>query len=181
MKQIYLFLADGFEEIEAVTTTDILRRAELHVTTVSIGSSHTVVGAHGIAIEADTLFDDVDFSDAELLILPGGMPGTSHLDAHEGLKQLLVAHHAKGKKLAAICAAPLILGKLGLLNGIPAICYPGYESYLHNAQISSARVAFGQQIITAAGPGCSVEFGLAIVANLCGDDVSVSVAKVLIA
>src|ERR1035437_5610510 len=114
--KVFIFLADGFEEIEAIAPIDIFRRADIDVTTVSISNEKSVRGAHNITVQADCLFKEVDFSTNDLLYLPGGMPGTRNLDAHEGLKNLLLKQADNNKKIAAICAAPSILGKLGLLN-----------------------------------------------------------------
>ena len=122
---IYVFLATGFEEVEAVAPIDVCRRAGLEVTTVSITNELTVMGAHGVGFVADTLFADNDYSDADMLFLPGGMPGSTNLDAHEGLRQVILAHNKAGKALAAICAAPLVFGNLGLSKGKKMTCYPG--------------------------------------------------------
>lgn len=159
----YVFLADGFEEIEAVVTIDILRRAEVEVQTISISSLKEVNGAHGISIIADQLFEEVDFSDAEMLILPGGMPGTKNLEAHLGLKTLLAEQAAKNRYIAAICAAPSILGKMGLLRGMEAVCFPGFESSLLGATLSTEKVVHSNTIITAKGAGVATEFALKIV------------------
>ena len=160
MKQLLLFLAPGFEEIEAISTIDILRRAGLSVASVSITGDLTVVGAHGIAIEADSLYPEIDFSNAAMLILPGGMPGTKNLNIHEGLKAALTSFAQSGKPLAAICAAPRILGQLGLLQGKDATCYPGNEIYLKGARLSKKKVVQDGPLITAAGPGVAAEFAL---------------------
>ena len=117
MKQVYLFLAEGFETIEALTVVDILRRAGIPITTVSITDNKEVISAHKIKVEADEIFATCDFSDASMLVLPGGMPGTTNLEAHEGLSALIDEAYEKGIKLAAICAAPSILGKKGFLKG----------------------------------------------------------------
>lgn len=117
MKKVSIFLAEGFEEVEALTPADLLRRAGAEVTLVSIGDKKEVAGSHGIIITADRLFVDTDFADADLLILPGGMPGTLNLKACDPLLELLKEHNARGKKLAAICAAPTVLGHAGLLDG----------------------------------------------------------------
>ena len=116
MKEVFVFLAEGFEETEAVATIDVVRRAEIKVTTVSISDNYLVKGAHDISVQADRLFSEADFSKGSMLILPGGMPGASNLDNHTGLKNLLKEYVAQDKKIAAICAAPLVLGGLGLLQ-----------------------------------------------------------------
>ncbi len=127
MKKVSIFLADGFEEVEALTPTDLLRRAGAEVTLVSTGDKKEVAGSNGIVITADHLFAEMDFTEMDLLVLPGGMPGTLNLKACEPLLELLKEHHAKGRRLAAICAAPTVLGHAGLLNGKKATCYPGCE------------------------------------------------------
>jgi len=164
----YIFLADGFEEIEAITPIDILLRAQIEVIRVSISNTLTIIGAHNIIVQADNLFEENDFSDADILILPGGMPGTKNLDAHEGLKIAISKHAALGKPIAAICAAPLILGKMGLLKNMEAICYPGNEHLLEGAIISQQKVVKDGAIITAKGAGVAVQFALKIVETLKG-------------
>ncbi len=132
-KKVYIFLADGFEEVEALTPVDVLRRADINVTTVSISNDLTVTGAHHISILADVLFTDLDFSDADMLVLPGGLTGTHNLNDHKELIDLLLDFSAKGKLIGAICAAPLILGQQKLLENKNATCYPGFEDHLINA------------------------------------------------
>lgn len=167
---IYAFLATGFEEVEAIAPIDVLRRAGLEVTTVSITDQTTVLGAHGIPVVADTLFAEVDFSDADLLFLPGGMPGASNLDAHDGLRQLILAHHAAGKPLAAICAAPLVYGNLGLAQGKRMTCYPGFEQYLTGATYTGAPVERDGLMFTGKGPGAALALGYLLVEHFCGKE-----------
>lgn len=174
---IFVFLAEGFEEIEAIVPIDIFRRADIKVTTVSISLGLEVCGAHGIKVLADTIFDEADFSQNDLIFLPGGMPGTTHLDAHTSLKKLLTKQVSENKPIAAICAAPLILGKLNLLNGLEAICYPGFEEHLLGATISKSKCVTSGLISTAKGAGVAMEFALKIVENLKGKDVSEKVAN----
>lgn len=164
---IYLFLANGFEEIEALTPVDILRRAGKEVTTVGIGG-RTVIGAHGIPVTADIA--DAEFRDnaPEMIILPGGMPGTKNLDASETVEKALSSALATGSYIAAICAAPTILGKRGLLNGKHAVCFPGMEKELHGALLSADRIVRDGNYITAAGMGVALPFSLALVEALCG-------------
>lgn len=168
MKKVFVFLADGFEEIEAIGTMDVLRRGELDVTAVSIHDRKEVTGAHNIKVCADTCFADTDFSGGDLLVLPGGMPGASNLNAHEGLKNLLKQYNAEGKRLAAICAAPLVLGGLGLLAGKRATCYPSFEPTLTGATPVEDGVVTDGLITTGKGPGYAVAFGLELVALLQG-------------
>ena len=166
---IYLFLANGFEEVEALCPLDLLRRAGLAVTTVGVGGD-VIVGAHGIAVQADvpdTLFRD---SKPDMIILPGGMPGTKHLDESRTVDTALRAASANGAYLTAICAAPMVLGKRGYLKGKEATCFPGVEEYLEGATLSKARVVTDGRTVTAAGMGVAMEFGLALVALLQGKD-----------
>jgi len=180
MKCIYLFLAPGFEEIEAIATIDILRRAGLEVKSVSISGDLKVTGAHGISVEADCLYPEINFEDAEMLVLPGGMPGTKNLNVNEGLKAALMQHAKAGKALAAICAAPMILGQLGLLDGKEATCYPGFEMHLKGAILSEYMVVQDGNIITASGPGVAAEFALQIVEHFEGEEKMEEVSKGLL-
>ncbi|MBQ8287362.1 MAG: DJ-1/PfpI family protein [Clostridia bacterium] len=157
---IYIFLADGFEEIEALTPVDVFRRAGLDTVTVSISDSYTVIGSHNIAVAADKLLSEVDLADADLLLLPGGMPGARHLGACTPLRDAVSAHAGAGKPVAAICAAPSVLGALGLLRGKEAICYPGFEDALIGATISEKKVVRDGNIVTAAGMGVALDFAL---------------------
>ena len=165
---IYLFLAEGFEEIEALAPLDLMRRAGLAVTTVGVGGT-SVTGSHGITVQADIA--DADYRDEapEMVILPGGMPGTLNLAASKTVQGAIEAANKTGAYLAAICAAPSILGDLGLLAGKEAICYPGFEDRLRGARISEKRVVRDGRIVTAAGMGVAVEFGLELVSLLCGE------------
>ena len=162
---IYMFLANGFEEVEALCPLDLLRRAGLQVTTVGIGGD-TVVGAHGIAVQADmpdTMYRD---SRPEMIILPGGMPGTRHLDESRTVDSALRAAAASNAYLAAICAAPLVLGKRGYLVGKRATCFPGFEDDLTGATLCTDGVVVDGRVITARGMGVALKFGLALVATL---------------
>ncbi|MDR0814474.1 MAG: DJ-1/PfpI family protein [Bacteroidales bacterium] len=180
MKKVFLFLAEGFEETEAVATIDVLRRGGLSVTTVSISDNRTVTGAHGIPVTADVLFEKADIDEGDMLVLPGGMPGASNLNAHKGLPEQLKKYAADGKKIAAICAAPLVLGGLNLLQGKKATVYPGYESTLKGAEYVKTAVVTDGNIITGRGPGFVFEFALAIVAELQGKTKADEVAEGLL-
>lgn len=167
----FLFLATGFEEIEALTVVDVLRRAGMDVKTVSITSDREVKGAHGIGVEADLLFKETDFGDAEWLIVPGGMPGAENLHNFHALNSLLKGHAVKGK-IAAICAAPaVVLGPLGILNGREVTCYPGFEDGIlaGGAIRRDAPVVAHDNLITANGPSSALIFALAIVAKSLGE------------
>lgn len=167
---IYAFLATGFEEVEALGPIDVMRRAGLTVKTVSITDELTVVGAHGVGIVADTMFADNDYTDADLLFLPGGMPGAANLDAHEGLHRIILAHHEAGKPLAAICAAPMVFGHLGLSKGKKMTCYPGFEQHLTGATYTAALVQRDGLLFTGKGPAAALALGYALVEHFCGTD-----------
>lgn len=168
MKKVALFLADGFEEIEALGTVDILRRAEVEVTTVSINNTREVIGAHQVKIIADALFSEIDFSSADMLVLPGGMPGAQNLKEHKALQQRILEFAQKNKLIAAICAAPMVLGSLQLLKGKKATAYPGFESELVGAEVTNQAVAVDGNITTGKGPGLMFDFALQLVEELAG-------------
>ena len=155
---IIVLLANGFEEIEALTPVDMLRRAGLTVKTVSIGE-RTVLGSHGIPVIADMTYDEFDLStDVELVIIPGGMPGSLNLDGSEFVDKIIAKANNDGARLAAICAAPLVLGRRGLLNGKRATCYPGFEKELSGATPTGEAVVTDGLITTARGMGVALEF-----------------------
>ena len=165
---VYELLADGFEEIEALAPADLLRRAGISIVTVSIGEGSVVTGAHGISVATDAHISDIeDCSDAEMLILPGGMPGTTNLNASEDVHKLIDSAVENGKRIAAICAAPMILGEKGLLNGKNATCYPGFEAHLKGAKEVGGRVVTDGLVTTAKGAGAAVEFALELISLLC--------------
>lgn len=168
MKKVALFLADGFEEIEALATIDILRRADIEVQTVSISGGKNVTGAHNVTVLTDAIFGETDFSQTEVLVLPGGMPGAKNLNEHEDLRKLLADFHAQGKDIAAICAAPMILGGLGILKGKRATCYPGFEPELVGAKVTEESVVADENIITGKGPGLAFDFALRLVEKIAG-------------
>ncbi len=168
---MYVFLAEGFEEIEALAPVDVMRRAGLHVTTVSITDNLTVKGAHGIPVVADATFDELDYADAALLFLPGGLPGATNLEACAELGRLLVAKAACPDVIvSAICAAPLVLGGLGLLQGKKATCYPGFEETMKGATYTAAKVTIDGNVFTACGPAAAWELGFTFVCHFCGAD-----------
>ncbi|MCR5775669.1 MAG: DJ-1/PfpI family protein [Lachnospiraceae bacterium] len=175
-----VFLAEGFEEAEAIVPIDIARRAGIEVTTVSISEEIYVTGSHDIQIKADEVLSAVDISAFDMLMLPGGMPGTVNLEASEELKTALVSAKNDGKYLAAICAAPRILGNLGLLENERATVYPGNESCLKGAKIDmAAKAVTSGRMITSRGMGCAVEFGHDIVAALAGEAKAAEVLKAI--
>lgn len=166
---IAILLADGFEEIEALTPLDVLRRAGLNAKTVAIGSK-IAVGSHGIAVVCDMNADEVDLSEVTTVIFPGGMPGSLNLDASPFSDKIISAVLKNGGRLAAICAAPLVLGRRGLLDGKRAVCYPGFEDELKGAKISSESVVTDGNITTARGMGVALAFSLELVRQIIGDD-----------
>lgn len=168
MENVYVFISDGFEEIEALTAIDVLRRAAINVEVVSITGQEKVTGAHDVPIICDSLFDAAAYGDASLLLLPGGMPNAGTLSEHEGLKKVVKDFYVSGKPVAAICAAPIVLGKQGLLKGKKVTCYPGFEPFLDGAVITGEKVIKDGNLITANGPGSAMCFALAVVELLCG-------------
>ncbi len=180
MKKIAIPLATGFEETEAITVIDILRRANLDVTTISIGETLVVDGAHGIKVNADKLFGEIDFDKMDMIVLPGGMPGTINLDNHIELKKRVIEFDLDEKWIGAICAAPSIIGKLGLLEDKEATCYPSFEDKLFNAKISEKTTVVADNIITSRGLGTAIEFALTIVENLISKENAEKLAKAII-
>ena len=177
---IYVFLATGFEDIEALAPLDIMRRAGLDVATVSITGEDLVASSHGVAVRADRLLSDVDWEAADMLVLPGGLPGSTNLDACTKLTESILRPHAEGKALAAICAAPMVFGHLGILKGRRATCYPGVETELEGAEYTGGIVEKDGNIITGKGPGASFEFGYAIVEHFLGEGASEGLRKGMI-
>lgn len=169
MKKVILFFANGTEEIEALTAVDLLRRAGAEVTLAGVGGT-ALVGSHGIRITADTTAEDAANGTYDMAVVPGGMPGTRHLDASEAVDAVLKKTAENGGYLAAICAAPLVLGKRGYLAGKEAICFPGFEDQLLGARLSEKRVCRDGMIITAAGAGVALDFALMLVEALYGEE-----------
>lgn len=169
---IYCFLAEGFEELEAIAPIDLVKRAGVEVKTVGVGSD-TITGSHGITFKTDLTDSDIVLSD-ELsgIILPGGMPGTINLENNENVQKAIDYCSDNEKLICAICAAPSVLGHKNLLDGKEAISYPGFEKDLYGAEISNKAVAVSDNIITAKGAGVAVDFALEIVAYIKGRDVS---------
>ncbi len=171
MAKAYVFFANGFEDIEALATVDILRRGGVDVTTVSITCDICVTTAHNVILQADALFENICYDDADMLILPGGAaPGAFSLNEHTELKNLLSEHNRRGTKLAAICAAPMVLGGIGVLRGKKATCYPGFEKYLDGTTYTEELVTVDGNITTGRGPGASFEFAYTLLAQLIGAD-----------
>jgi len=176
MKKTLIFLVDGFEEIEALSVVDILRRGNVDITTVSVTGKKEVIGSHKVPIVADVLFEEADFN-VDMLILPGG---TIALNDHEGLKEKIVEFNKAGKYIAAICAAPMVLGGLGILKGKRATAYPGFEQYLDGATFAPEAVIVDGSIITGRGPGLTFEFALTILEILKGEKAAEEVEKQLL-
>lgn len=166
---VYMFLADGFEETEALAPLDILRRGRVEVQTVGVTGGY-VTGAHGITVKADILPPIALKDNTEAVILPGGGVGTQNLDASVLVKEAVQSAYSSGKLICAICAAPSVLGEMGLLRGKKATCYPGFEKYLDGAELSEANVAESGNVITANGMGAALDFGFAVLARLRGAD-----------
>jgi len=177
---VYVQLADGFEEIEALTVVDVLRRADIAANTVSITGDKTVRGAHDIKVEADLLFEEADYGNCEMIVLPGGMPGTANLAKHEGLAKQLNVFAQSGKWLAAICAAPSVLGRMSLLKDKHVTSYPGYENQLIGAIYSEERVVRDGKLITSRGPGTAIEFSLELVKLLKNEQTAAALRNAMI-
>jgi len=180
MKKVYVFLADGFEDVEALIPIDVLRRGGVDVTTVSISDFPLVQTAHGVNIEADIMFEQGDFSDADLLFLPGGMPGASNLFAHKGVCKAIVDQAAAGRKVAAICASPaVVLAPLGILDGKKATCYPGFEQALaeNSAKYTGDLVTVDGNITTGEGPAAAFPFAYELLSQLADKKTSDQIAE----
>ena len=173
---VCIFLADGFEEMEAIIPRDILKRGGVDVCTVGVGGE-VVTSAYGLSIKTDMTVENVDFNKIEGIILPGGMPGTTNLEQNK--KVIEIINHCNKNKImiGAICAAPSILGKLGILEGKLVCCYPGFEKYLKGAEISEEKVAKSGHIITSKGPGTAINFGFELLDYIKGDNFSDKVKK----
>ena len=180
MAKVYVFTADGFEEIEGLTVVDLFRRAGAQTEMVSVSGSLSVKGSHGIEIKADRLFEDIDFQDADLLVLPGGMPGTLTLQQHSGLNALLRSFDERGKNIAAICAAPSILGGLGMLRGRKACSYPSFENKLEGAVVQQVPVVTDGHITTGRGMGAAIPFALRLTEILLGREKAEEIRKAVV-
>ena len=180
---IYMFIAEGFEEIEALCPLDIIRRAGLDIKTVGIGAKD-ITGAHSITVRTDMSNDEFDAltdKSADMIFLPGGMPGTLNLAKSKTVTDAIITAHRNGSYIAAICAAPSILGDMGILNGKKAVCYPGFESRLTGATISTDKVVLDGKVLTAAGMGVALDMGLKIVEIFCGKEKASTLRHAVIA
>lgn len=177
MAKVFEMLAEGFEEVEALMPVDVLRRGGVDVKTVSTTDSRIVRSSHGVAIEADVMFDEAEFDGADMVLLPGGLPGATNLDVHVGVKRVLSDFAEQGKLIGAICAAPLVLGRSGLLSGKRATCYPGFEKYLEGATTTGELFTIDGKIITGRGPAAAFDYSLAVLSMLEGSKKADEVAS----
>ena len=177
MNRTGVFLAEGLEEIEGLTVVDILRRAGIEVTTISISDKKEVTGSHKITVLADKLFSEVDFQELDGIVLPGGMPGTINLGEHFGVNEVIKTYAAEGKLVAAICAAPSVLGLAGLLEGKRATSYPGFEEKMRGAICCMEKVVQDENIITSRGMGTAIPFALALTAYFLGQEKAEEIEK----
>lgn len=180
MRNVFIFLADGFEEIEALAVVDILRRANINVRMISISKDYLVKGSHDILVKADAVFDETNFDDSAMFILPGGMPGTANLRKCGFLKELIKEKHERGILLGAICAAPTVLMDCGLLDGKTVSCHFSVsEEISSKAKIGLKDVETEGNIITSKGAGCSLEFGLTLASMLVGGEAVNKIKKTM--
>lgn len=177
MAKVYEFLANGSEEVESLIPLDVLRRGGVEFLTVSITGSKTVEMAHGARLEADLTFEEADLSDADLLMLPGGLPGADYLNEHEGVRKALTLQAERGGMIAAICAAPQVLGSLGLLKGRRATCYPGFEKFMTGAEYTHELCTVDGNIITGEGPAATFPYAYTLLSLLKGDAVAAQIAE----
>ena len=179
MAKVYAFLADGLEEVECLAVVDVLRRSGVEVTLVSVTGDRKVIGSHGIELVTDALFEDVNPDVADVLFLPGGMPGTNNLKAHMGLRAAVECANKQGRRIAAICAAPSILGSMGLLKGRTATCYPGFEDQLTGVSYTSQGVVTDGNITTGRGLGFALDMGLELIRLLQGPQQAQKIAAAI--
>ena len=179
-KKVYVFATQGLEEIECLTQVDLLRRGGVEVVLTAVGGDLTIHGSHGIVMQADALIEDVDLSDASALVLPGGMPGTLNLQADDILADALKKAAGSDVWICAICAAPRVLGHLGLLEGQTATCYPGCESFLTGAKTTRNPVEVSGQFITSRGVGTAIPFALKILEKLEGAECAEKIEKSIV-
>lgn len=180
MAKIGVFFATGYEECEALLVVDVCRRANIEVQMVSVTEDKNVTSSHGVTVVMDKLLADVNFDELDMIVLPGGMPGTTNLEACEPLMKQVDAFDKEGKCVSAICAAPSILGHRGILKGRDAVCYPGFESHLEGASVSEKSVAVSDHVTTSRGLGTAIDFGLAIIERFEGKEKADQIAKAII-
>lgn len=180
MSKVYIFLADGFEDIEGLTVVDLMRRAQIDIQTVSIKESKEVKTSHGITMMTDRTFAETDFSDADMLVLPGGMPGTRYLGGYRPLTDLLTDFYNKGGRIAAICAAPSVFADLGFLKGRKATSYPSFMDKLNGAQTTEEAVVVDGNVTTSRGLGTAIDFALSLISQLCGKEKADEIADSIV-
>lgn len=166
MAKVYVFLAEGFETVEALAVVDVLRRAKVEVVTVAVGEDLLITSAQKIAVKADKLLSEELYEDGDVVFLPGGMPGTRNLEADEKVVSIVRKQYEAGKIIAAICAAPSVFGHMNLLNGRKATCFPGFEKDLLGAEVVTDRVVVDENVITSRGMGTAIDLGLVLVEQL---------------
>lgn len=176
-KKVYIFLADGFEDIEGLTVVDLMRRAEIDIKTVSIKERKEITTSRGINMQTDLIFAETDFADADMLVLPGGMPGTKYLGEYQPLRNLLTDFYNKGGRVAAICAAPTVLASLGFLEGRRATAYPSCMEGLAGAERSFGSVVVDGNVTTSRGLGTAVDFALCLIGQLLGEKKADEIAE----
>lgn len=176
---VYILLGTGFEETEAIVPIDLLRRAGICVLSVGLNGK-TVYGGHGIGIEADITIEELDLTDLEMIVLPGGLGGVASIRASEAAMDAISFAHTNGKFIAAICAGPTVLADLGITNNISAVCYPGCESGMGSAKIINQAAVQDGKVITGASAGCAIKFALALIAALKGADVANAIEQQIV-
>lgn len=178
MAKLYVFMASGSEEVETLAVVDIARRAGIETALVSVTGSREVTGSHRVTVLCDAVFEDTDFSDGDALYIPGGLPGVENLYAHEGLRELLLRYNREGRRIAALCAAPgAVFGRLGIVNGKKAACFPGFAQYLKGAQYLPDGVVTDGNVTTGRGLGYAIDMGLELVRLLAGEDKMLEIKK----
>lgn len=180
MSKIAIFFAEGYEEIEALTVVDICRRCGLEIDMVSVTEETMVTSSHRVTVRMDKTYSQLDFAEYDMLVLPGGMPGTRNLEAHEGLMAQIDAFYRGGKYIAAICAAPSIFGHRGILKGRRACCFPSFEDHLEGAEVTEGPVEISDNVVTSRGMGTAVAFALAIAGIFCGRVKADEMAKTIV-
>ena len=179
-KKIGMMVANGYEEVEMLTVVDLLRRTGMTCDIISVSGEKELTSSHKVTVIADLLYEEADFDSYDALAIPGGMPGTTNLGAHAGVCEQLKKAYADGRMIAAICAAPTVFGKLGLLEGKKAICYPGMEDQLTGAEVTYEPAVRDGNIITSRGMGTAIDFGLAIIAYYEGEEAAAALAEKIV-
>ncbi len=176
----FVLLANGFEEVEAITPIDVLRRAGIEVTTLSIHESKKLLGAHNVIIAADALLADKIDESADIIITPGGMPGSKHLKESTLVQKMLKKQHEENRYIASICASPIVLESSGVIKDTNFTCYPGFESEIQSGNFVDDRIVHDKKIVTAKGPGVAMEFSLKLVEILKGKEAADNIKQAMI-